>query len=122
MSDARPWPTEIRLSKDRRALTVRFDDGVDHELPAEMLRVLSPSAEVQGHSREQRQTVPGKREVAIAAVDPVGNYAVRLTFSDGHNTGLFSWTYLRKLGDEREALWREYLGELKAKGLSREAK
>jgi len=120
MPDQNPWPTEIRLRKDRRALTVRFDDGVGHELPAEMLRVLSPSAEVQGHSAEQRVTVPGKREVAISAVDPVGNYAVRLTFSDGHNTGLFSWIYLRKLGDEREVRWAEYLAELKAKGMSRD--
>lgn len=118
--EKRPWPTELRLSKDRRALRVRFDDGVDHELPAELLRVLSPSAEVQGHSAEQRQTVPGKSDVAIAAIDPVGNYAVRLTFSDGHNTGLFSWTYLRRLGDEREALWADYLRDLKQKGLSRD--
>lgn len=114
-----PWPTEIRLKKDRRALAMRFDDGVEHELPAEMLRVLSPSAEVQGHSPEQRQTVGGKRNVSIAAVDPVGNYAVRLTFDDGHNTGLFTWVYLRKLGDEREALWAAYLADLKSKGMSR---
>ena len=116
----RPWPTEIRLRKDRKALNVRFDDGVDFELPAEYLRVLSPSAEVQGHSKEQRVTVPGKIDVAIAAVDPVGNYAVRLTFGDGHNSGLFSWTYLRQLGEERETRWAEYLAELKAKGLARE--
>ena len=115
-----PWPIEIRLNRDRKALTVRFDDGVDHSLPAEYLRVLSPSAEVQGHSREQRKTVPGKKDVSISAVDPVGNYAVRLTFDDGHDTGLFSWTYLRKLGDERERLWAEYLNELGAKGLSRD--
>ena len=102
MSDKRPWPTEIRLGKDRRQLSVRFDDGIGYDLPAEMLRVLSPSAEVQGHSAEQRQTVPGKIDVLITAVDPIGNYAVRLTFSDGHNTGLFSWTYLRRLGEERE--------------------
>jgi DUF971 family protein len=121
MSDKTPWPTEIRLRKDRKALAVRFDDGVDYDLPAEMLRVLSPSAEVQGHSKEQRITVPGKIDVSITAIDPIGNYAVRLTFSDGHNTGLFSWTYLRKLGDERDALWGEYLTELKAKGLGREA-
>ena len=120
-SDKRPWPTEIRLHRDRRALTVRFDDGVDCELPAELLRVLSPSAEVQGHSPEQRQTVPGKIDVAITALDPVGNYAVRVTFSDGHNTGLFSWTYLRSLGAERDRLWENYLSDLKAKGLSREA-
>ena len=120
MSDPKtPWPTEIRLKQDRRALAVAFDDGVAHELPAEMLRVLSPSAEVQGHSREQRVTVPGKKDVAIVAVDPVGNYAVRLTFDDGHNTGLFTWAYLRRLGDEREALWAEYLAELAAKGMAR---
>lgn len=120
MSEAKtPWPTEIRLKRDRRALGVTFDDGVAHDLPAEMLRVLSPSAEVQGHSPEQRKTVGGKKDVSITAVDPVGNYAVRLTFDDGHNTGLFTWTYLRKLGDEREKLWGEYVAELKAKGLGR---
>lgn len=114
-----PWPTEIRLKRDRRALGVAFDDGVELEVPAELLRVLSPSAEVQGHSPEQRQTVGGKKDVSITAVDPVGNYAVRLTFDDGHNTGIFTWGYLRKLGDEREALWAAYLNELKAKGLTR---
>jgi DUF971 family protein len=115
-----PWPSEIRLGRDRRTLTVVFDDGVSHALPAEMLRVLSPSAEVQGHSAAQRITVAGKRQVAITAVDQVGNYAVRLTFDDGHNTGLFTWSYLRRLGDDRDRLWRQYLDELKVKGLSRE--
>ena len=120
MSEAgTPWPTEIRLKKDRRVLAVAFDDGVAYELPAEMLRVLSPSAEVQGHSPEQRVTVPGKKNVTIVALDPVGNYAVRLTFDDGHNTGLFTWTYLRTLGNEREARWGQYLAELGAKGLQR---
>jgi DUF971 family protein len=118
-TDRSPWPTEIRLRQDRKTLGVRFDDGVAHELPAEMLRVLSPSAEVQGHSPEQRQTVPGKRNVMIAAVDPVGNYAVRLTFDDGQSTGIFTWGYLRKLGDERDQLWNAYLADLKAKGLAR---
>ncbi|KAB2868363.1 MAG: DUF971 domain-containing protein [Bauldia sp.] len=113
------WPTEIRLKKDRRSLVVRFDDGAEFDLPAELLRVLSPSAEVQGHSPEQRQTVGGKIGVAISAVDPVGNYAVRLTFSDGHDTGLFSWSYLRRLGNERERLWADYLADLEAKGLGR---
>ena len=83
MSEKQPWPTEIRLRKNRTALLVRFDDGKDYDLSAELLRVLSPSAEVQGHSPEQRQTVPGKANVAITAIDPVGNYAVRLTFSTG---------------------------------------
>lgn len=120
--DKKPWPTEIRLQKDRRGLVVRFDDGTDFQLPAEFLRVLSPSAEVQGHSRDQRVTVPGKIDVAITAVDPVGNYAVRLTFNDGHNTGLYSWTYLHRLGEERESLWSEYLADLKSKGLERSPK
>ena len=122
MSDqSESWPTEIRLRKDRRSLAVRFGDGSAFDLPAEFLRVLSPSAEVQGHSPEQRQTVGGKIDVAISAVDPVGNYAVRLTFSDGHDTGLYSWTYLRRLGIEHEQLWADYLADLKAKGLSRSA-
>jgi DUF971 family protein len=120
MAETKPWPTEIRLRKDRRALGVTFDDGSAYELPAEMLRVLSPSAEVQGHSPEQRKTVPGMRNVAIRAVEPVGNYAVRLLFSDGHSTGIFTWDYLAKLGRERESLWAAYLGELAAKGLSRD--
>lgn len=120
MSDVKaPWPTEIRLKRDRRTLGVVFDDGVAHDITAEMLRVLSPSAEVQGHSPEQRKTIGGKQNVSIAAVDPVGNYAVRLTFDDGHNTGIFTWSYLRKLGDEREKLWAEHLADLKAKGLPR---
>jgi DUF971 family protein len=117
--ERRAWPVEIRLGKDRKTLTVRFDDGVGVALPAEYLRVLSPSAEVQGHSREQRVTVGGKIDVAITAVDPVGNYAVRLTFSDGHSTGIFAWPYLRRLGDERDSLWAEYLADLATKGLKR---
>jgi DUF971 family protein len=117
--DKTPWPTEIRLKKDRRGLVVRFDDGVEHDLPAEMLRVLSPSAEVQGHNPEQRVVLGGKKRVSIAAVDPVGNYAVRLTFDDGHNTGLFTWSYLRTLGDDRDRLWARYLHELNARGMTR---
>lgn len=120
MSDEkRPWPEEIKLGKDRKTLTVRFDDAAEFALSAEYLRVLSPSAEVQGHSRDQRVTVPGKQGVSLSAVDPVGNYAVRLTFSDGHNTGIFTWSYLRRLGEEREVLWGEYLKELAGKGLNR---
>jgi DUF971 family protein len=119
MSEQDAWPTEIRLRRDRRSLDVRFDDGAAFDLPAEFLRVLSPSAEVQGHSPEQRQTVGGKIDVTIAAVDPVGNYAVRLTFSDRHDSGIYSWAYLRKLGTERDALWAAYLGELEQKRMSR---
>lgn len=113
------WPVEIRLSKDRRTLTVAFDDGESHALAAEYLRVFSPSAEVQGHSPEQRVTVAGKEEVAILQVEPVGHYAVRLHFDDLHNTGIYSWAYLRRLGQEQAALWQGYLDELAAKGLNR---
>jgi DUF971 family protein len=114
------WPTELRLSKDRRVLRVAFDDGAAFDLPAEYLRVMSPSAEVQGHSPSERKTVPGKRDVEILAVDPVGNYAVKLRFDDMHDTGIFGWDYLFELGADRDERWRNYLGELDAKGLSRE--
>lgn len=116
---AEPWPTELRLDKDKRILTVSFDDGKSFTIPAELLRVLSPSAEVQGHSPEQRVTVGGKRNVGIARLEPVGNYAVRIVFTDGHDTGLYVWEYLRELGEEKEARWQEYLKDLAAKRLSR---
>lgn len=111
-------PKELRVAKDRRLLTVRFPDEA-HELPAEMLRVLSPSAEVQGHSPEQRVTVAGKRDVAISRIEPVGNYAARIIFDDGHDTGIFTWTYLRTLGREKQARWQAYLDELEEKRLRR---
>jgi DUF971 family protein len=114
------WPTEIRLSKDRRTLHVSFEDGEHYALAAELLRVESPSAEVQGHGPTQKQTVPGKREVEILKVEPVGHYAVRLTFDDMHDTGIYGWDYLRELGRDGEAKLRAYLDELAAKGLSRE--
>jgi DUF971 family protein len=113
------WPTELRLDKDKRVLTVTFDDGQDFALPAELLRVLSPSAEVQGHSEDQRVTVAGKKNVGIVRIEPVGNYAARIVFDDGHDTGLFVWEYLRELGENRDARWQSYLKDLAAKGLSR---
>jgi DUF971 family protein len=116
---AEPWPTELRLDKDKRILTVSFDDGKSFTIPAELLRVLSPSAEVQGHSPEQRVTVAGKRNVGIARLEPVGNYAVRIVFTDGHDTGLYVWEYLREIGEEKEQRWQEYLKDLAAKRLSR---
>jgi DUF971 family protein len=116
---ADPWPTELRLDKDKRVLTVTFDDGQSFALPAELLRVLSPSAEVQGHSEDQRVTVAGKKNVGIARVEPVGNYAARIVFDDGHDTGLFVWAYLRELGENREARWQAYLADLAAKRLTR---
>jgi DUF971 family protein len=114
------WPTELRLSKDKRALEIAFEDGVRHSLSAEYLRVMSPSAEVQGHSPDQRKTVGGKVNVMILNVIPVGNYAVRLTFDDMHSTGIFGWDYLDELGREHEERWAQYLGELAVKGMKRE--
>ncbi len=113
-------PTELRVSKDRRLMTVSFPGHQAFELPAEMLRVLSPSAEVQGHSPEQRVTVPAKRNVAISKIEPTGNYAVRITFDDGHDTGIFTWDYLHTLGHEKAERWQAYLDELAAKGLTRD--
>jgi DUF971 family protein len=113
------WPTELRLRKDRKVLSIAFDDGLSYDLDAEYLRVRSPSAEVQGHSPDERKTVGGKRTVAIREVPPVGNYAVRLVFDDLHSTGIFSWDYLRELGRNRDAYWQDYLDELAGKGLSR---
>jgi DUF971 family protein len=121
MPAAKPWPTEIRLAKDRKNLRVSFDDGQAFDFAAEFLRVESPSAEVKGHNPSERVTVPGKRNVEIVAVEPVGNYAVRLTFDDTHNTGIFSWEYFRELGAKRNELWSAYLKALKEKGLSRDA-
>jgi DUF971 family protein len=114
------WPTEIRLSKDRRTLHVAFDDGASHALSAELLRVESPSAEVQGHGPTQKKTIPGKAEVEILKVEPVGHYAVKLTFDDMHDTGIFPWEYLRELGETGEAKMQAYLDALVAQGLSRE--
>ena len=114
------WPTELRLSKDRRSLTVSFEDGASFSLAAEYLRVTSPSAEVQGHSPDQRQTVPGKRDVEILRIEPVGNYAVRLVFDDMHDSGLYTWDYLHALGADHDQRWNAYLAELEQKKLSRE--
>jgi DUF971 family protein len=114
------WPTEVRLRKDKAALRVTFETGEAFEFPAEFLRVLSPSAEVQGHSPEERKTVPGKRNVTIIEVHPVGNYAVRLVFDDLHSTGIFSWDYFLKLGRGQDRLWRDYLDDLASKGMSRD--
>ncbi len=113
-------PTEIRYDKTAKVLTVTFDDGRTFALPAEMLRVLSPSAEVQGHTPEQRQTVSGRRHVGIIGIEPVGNYAVQITFDDLHDSGLYTWRYLYGMGEHKEELWQAYLDELAAKGLSRD--
>jgi DUF971 family protein len=116
-----PWPTELRLRRDRKALAVTFESGESFELAAEYLRVRSPSAEVQGHSPSERRTVAGKENVQILELHPIGNYAVRLIFDDTHSTGIFSWEYLHELGRNRDQYWRDYLHELKDKNLSRAA-
>lgn len=113
------WPEEIRVDPARRMLTIRFAGGVVHALEAELLRTHSPSAEVQGHSPDQRVTVWGKRNVTIKALVPVGNYAVRIVFDDGHDTGIFTWPHLAAMGRDKAAMWDAYEAELAAKGLSR---
>lgn len=119
MSAAAPWPTGLKLKKAERILDIVFDDGAHFRLPAELLRVESPSAEVQGHGSSQKKTVPGKANVAIDALEPVGNYAVRIVFDDGHDTGLFTWETLYRLGTDSEKLWTDYLTALEREGLSR---
>lgn len=113
------WPTELRVTKDRAALAVTFESGVSGTIPAELMRVESPSAEVQGHSAAGKTLVVGKRAVTIKGVEPVGNYAVRIVFSDGHDTGLFTWRYLRKLAEEGAAMMAAYEEALAKAGLSR---
>jgi DUF971 family protein len=114
------WPSEIRLTKNGRVLRIRFGSGTSYDLSAEYLRVMSPSAEVQGHRREDRITIGGKRQCGIIGIDPVGTYAVRLTFDDMHSTGIFTWSYLYELGSLHAEKWASYEAELKAKGLSRD--
>ncbi len=114
------WPTELRLSKDRRTLSITFDDGAHYDLSAELLRVTSPSAEVQGHSEAERKTVGGKRNVSILSVDAVGNYAVRLGFDDMHSTGIYSWDFLSELGAHAKQRFQAYLDDLATKGLDRD--
>ena len=114
------WVLELRLNPEKTELSITFDDGMVACLTAEFLRVVSPSAEVQGHSPSERKLVPGKRNVTIRAIEPVGNYAVRLVFSDGHGTGLYSWRYLHEITRRKDDLWNSYLEELAAAGASRD--
>ena len=111
--------TELRLDRAARVLHVTFDDDVRFSLPAEYLRVESPSAEVQGHAPDQKICVGGKLNVAITAIEPVGHYAVRLVFDDGHDSGLFTWDYLRSLGEQHDRRWDAYLAALSERGMSR---
>jgi DUF971 family protein len=115
-----PRPTDLILHRASHALEVAFDDGVRYRLPCEYLRVESPSAEVQGHGPGQRVLVPGKRDVNIKAIEPIGNYAVQLVFDDGHDSGIFSWSLLRQLGEQYDVRWARYLAELEERGASRD--
>jgi DUF971 family protein len=114
------WPLELRLKRAEKLLEIAFDDGTRFRLPAEYLRVESPSAEVQGHGPGQKTLVHGRAHVGIMELEAVGNYAIRIKFDDLHDTGLYSWNYLYQLGVEHEKRWREYLDALSANGLSRE--
>jgi DUF971 family protein len=115
-----PRPVEIKLHRKSRVLEIGFDDGKHHELTCEFLRVHSPSAEVRGHGPGQETLQDGKMNVEISAIEPVGHYAVKLVFSDGHDTGLYSWDYLYNLGENRDRLWQRYLEKLALAGLKRE--
>jgi DUF971 family protein len=113
-------PTEIRLKSEEKVLEIDFDDGTSFRLPAELLRVHSPSAEVQGHGPGQRQLVAGRRHVGIMEIEPVGNYAIRITFDDLHDTGIYSWQCLYDFGQRQDVMWETYAGELAAAGKSRD--
>lgn len=113
-------PTEITLHQQSRTLEIAFDDDVRYKLPFEFLRVFSPSAEVRGHGPGQEVLQAGKNDVVLKEIEPVGSYAVKLTFDDGHDSGLYTWEYLRELGKYQDAMWHDYLTRLEAAGLSRE--
>lgn len=117
---SRKAPTEIRFKKEEKVLEVDFEGGVTFQLPAELLRVESPSAEIQGHGPDQKTIIGGRRHVSIIGIEPVGNYAIRLKFDDMHDTGIFSWDTLFDMGTNKETLWANYLAALEAKGLSRD--
>ncbi len=102
------WPTDLKFERTKKSLHIGFDDGAAFDIPFELLRVESPSAEVQGHGPTQKQLVKGKADVGVAKVEPVGRYAVRIIFDDGHDSGLFTWPYLRKLGREKDSLMKAY--------------
>lgn len=118
---AAPQPTGLTVRKQSRVLEIEFDDGTAFSLPFELLRVWSPSAEVRGHGPGQETLQTGQRNVEITAVEPVGNYAIQPVFSDGHDTGIFSWEYLHHLGTDQDVLWEDYLRRLEAAGFTRES-
>jgi DUF971 family protein len=120
MASDPPQPTEIKLHQKSRVLEISFEDGKNFRLPFEFLRVYSPSAEVRGHGPGQEVLQTGKKEVDITRVDPVGSYAIQLSFSDGHETGIYSWDLLYQYGEQQEAMWRHYLDRIEKAGASRE--
>lgn len=120
-SQPTPLPIDIRLHQSSRLLEIHFDDNTECMLSCEFLRVYSPSAEVRGHGAGQEVLQTGKEDVNISAIEPVGNYAIKLTFTDGHDTGLYSWEYLYYLAAHYEALWMEYIGKLEAAGHQRKS-
>ena len=122
MSDdsASPWPRDVNFNRSSKTLSIQFEDGAVFHLPAEYLRVESPSAEVQGHGAGQKKTIPGKRSVSVKDLEPVGNYAVRILFDDGHDSGLFTWAYLYELGEKQSEKWEAYLSDLARQGMGRD--
>ncbi len=121
MNKTAPAPIALTLHQASRLLEIGFDDGSSFRLPFEFLRVYSPSAEVQGHGPGQEVLQTGKREVGVLAIEPIGHYAVKPVFSDGHESGIFSWTYLHKLGQSQDELWQRYLARLRDAGVDRDA-
>ncbi|MGB0669942.1 MAG: gamma-butyrobetaine hydroxylase-like domain-containing protein [Rhodospirillales bacterium] len=117
---SRHTPVEIKLIRDEKRVEIAYDNGVTHSLPAELLRVESPSAEVQGHVPSEKKTIPGRAHVGIMGIEPVGNYAIRIMFDDLHDTGIFSWDYLYHMGENQDQMMQDYLNALEAQGLSRE--
>ena len=115
-----PTPEDITVHSQSRVLEISFSDGASFRIPFELLRVCSPSAEVQGHGPGQETVQTGKRHVDLVAIEPVGNYAVQPTFSDGHSSGLYTWDYLYLLGSQQEQLWKDYFAQLKAAGVERD--
>ena len=116
-----PWPSELRVFKAEGRIEIDFSDGKSCSLPAEYLRVESPSAEVQGHGPSQKKIISGRRHVKIVAIEPVGHYAIRIVFDDKHDTGIYSWSYLRELGDTYDERWAAYQAALLFRGLSRDS-
>ena len=118
--EAAPWPAELRFNKSAAELRLRFDDGYEGAIPYELLRIESPSAETKGHGADRPSPPSSKRKVSVVGAEPVGRYALRIRFDDGHNTGLYTWAYLRELAEQKEARMTTYVARMKKLGLQRE--